>query len=342
MNKKEEISINLNIIIEKETLDEENKNSFTFNSSKKVIKFQNYSTLENLYLNIKEDKIMEKHFINEIMYYLVSTITHIYEHSFNYSTNFRTHSSACLLFSYFLLKNNFKKEFLEALKDRKKLYSDRIIYIFYNLIKLNEINFSENELIYLKSILPNITYGDSYEENYLSLLSKEVTNLRFNILDNNLKNINIEINQDKQQVIEKNKNLNFSPQYNLLLIEIDDYIGGNQVTPISAAIGNLRSYFQMKLEEMSKKIIAIDKDELPQAIKNESKIGRIRRYLKQKLELSDEDNRFINSFIDILHHEGGHSFISEKEYFRLARNIAIEIDLLLLSKYERLYVKTKK
>ena len=49
----------------------------------------------------------------------------------------------------------------------------------------------------------------------------------------------------------------------------------------------------------------------------------------------------INQFINILHNEGGHDFISEKEYFRLARNIAVEIDLLLLSKYERLFSKNK-
>jgi hypothetical protein len=38
-----------------------------------------------------------------------------------------------------------------------------------------------------------------------------------------------------------------------------------------------------------------------------------------------------------LHEEGGHSFVSEKEYFRLSRNIAIEIALFVLSKYEKKY-----
>jgi len=63
-------------------------------------------------------------------------------------------------------------------------------------------------------------------------------------------------------------------------------------------------------------------------------MGRIRKYLKIKLELSDKDNSFINKYIDILHSKGGHSFVSNKNYFRLAKNIGIEIVLLILSKYK--------
>jgi len=65
-------------------------------------------------------------------------------------------------------------------------------------------------------------------------------------------------------------------------------------------------------------------------------MGRIRKYLKIKLELSDADNQLINKYIEILHSEGGHSFTANIEYFRLARNIGIEIVLLLLKKYEAL------
>ena len=62
----------------------------------------------------------------------------------------------------------------------------------------------------------------------------------------------------------------------------------------------------------------------------------VRAYLKHKFGLSDNENKFINSFIDILHVGGGYDFVSEKEYFRLARNIAIELSLFLLSKYEKI------
>lgn len=68
-------------------------------------------------------------------------------------------------------------------------------------------------------------------------------------------------------------------------------------------------------------------------------MGNIRAYLKNKFNLTDEENNFLNNFISILHGEGGHSFVSEKEYFRLARNIAIEISLFMLSKYEKVMKK---
>jgi hypothetical protein len=44
----------------------------------------------------------------------------------------------------------------------------------------------------------------------------------------------------------------------------------------------------------------------------------------------------MNKYVDILHSEGGHSFTSNVEYFRLAKNIGIEISLFLLSKARNL------
>jgi hypothetical protein len=74
-------------------------------------------------------------------------------------------------------------------------------------------------------------------------------------------------------------------------------------------------------------------------VEGRGEMGDVRSYLKSKLDFSDADDKFIDSFIDILHIEGGHSFMSEKEYFRLSRNIAIEIALFALSKYEKKYKK---
>jgi hypothetical protein len=68
-------------------------------------------------------------------------------------------------------------------------------------------------------------------------------------------------------------------------------------------------------------------------------MGTNRKYLKINLELSDNDDKFMTSFIDVLHGQGGHKFISNKTYFRLARNMAIEIALFLLSVYNSKYIK---
>ena len=81
--------------------------------------------------------------------------------------------------------------------------------------------------------------------------------------------------------------------------------------------------------------ISTKEEEIIPTIKGRSELGNIRGYLKTKLDLSSNDDTFIDSFVDILHSKGGHAFMSEKEYFRLARNIAIEIMFFILSKYEK-------
>jgi hypothetical protein len=85
------------------------------------------------------------------------------------------------------------------------------------------------------------------------------------------------------------------------------------------------------MKDLTKRIAEKENEKIP-VLKDRSEMGNVRAYLKIKLGLSREDDTFIDSFVNILHSEGGHAFMSEKEYFRLARNIAVEIALLVLSK----------
>ena len=56
--------------------------------------------------------------------------------------------------------------------------------------------------------------------------------------------------------------------------------------------------------------------------------------MKDKLELNYE-NKLLDKLIDMINHEGSHALISEREYFRLTKNISIEISLLLLTKLDK-------
>jgi hypothetical protein len=100
-------------------------------------------------------------------------------------------------------------------------------------------------------------------------------------------------------------------------------------------VGNMRSFIEELVTDLARKIAANSNEEIPK-IKDMSAMGCNRNYLKIKLELSDNDNQLINKYIDVLHTEGGHSFISNVEYFRLAKNIGIEISLFLISKANNL------
>ena len=99
-------------------------------------------------------------------------------------------------------------------------------------------------------------------------------------------------------------------------------------------ISNLRTFMGNLLKDVAGRIAQKESETIP-TIQGCGEMGNIRGYLKIKLNLSAKDDKFIDSFVDILHSEGGHAFMSEKEYFRLARNIAIEISLFILSKYEK-------
>ena len=71
--------------------------------------------------------------------------------------------------------------------------------------------------------------------------------------------------------------------------------------------------------------------------KNQTKgsIGIKRQYIKKHLHLSNDDNKLIDSYVNILHGEGGHAFTSEKLYFSLTKNIGIELAYFLVSKLEK-------
>ena len=88
--------------------------------------------------------------------------------------------------------------------------------------------------------------------------------------------------------------------------------------------------------DLAERISTIEKEEIP-TDPTMQKIGNARHYIKKKLFLSVEDHAFSNSFRKVLHSEGGHAFTSNKYYFRLTRNIGIEIALLLISKFEDKY-----
>ena len=127
----------------------------------------------------------------------------------------------------------------------------------------------------------------------------------------------------------------FNQNYTELLTGIDRFLDTDTENFINAGmISNLRNFMADLLKDIAYKITEKEQEKII-ANKSLGEMGNIRKYLKKKLDLSYKENKFVDSFIDILHVKGGHSFMSEKEYFRLARNFAIEIMLFILSKYEK-------
>jgi len=183
----------------------------------------------------------------------------------------------------------------------------------------------------------NVTLAPNSTKQFHSRILRKLSALAYSQLKRELKGVNLEINKDKQVLNEKIRELRFDDKYINFLEETDRLLHEKSEVVSSAMIGSLRSFMEELLTAFSERICQLSNETLPDYGTDIKKMGRVRKYLKEKLELSDTDHKFIDSFIDILHKEGGHSFTSKPEYFRLTRNIAIELALLLTSKFETKY-----
>ena len=168
----------------------------------------------------------------------------------------------------------------------------------------------------------------------------DLANLGYEEIKESILNVNIEINRDKEKLITIFSNNGFDQKYKKLLNEIDEYINTNSAIVTSGMIGNMRSFMEDLVTDLARKIAANNNEQIPEN-KDMGHMGNIRNYLRSKLELSNNDNQLINKYIEILHSEGGHSFMANIEYFRLAKNIGIEIGLFLLSRANNLNLLKK-
>lgn len=98
------------------------------------------------------------------------------------------------------------------------------------------------------------------------------------------------------------------------------------------ANGLLREFLAQLLKESSGKIYGKTGDEITIG---KSELISFKSYIKKHLSLDDEENKLINALYGITNSEGAHTLITEKDYFRLCKNMIIELSLLLTSKLER-------
>jgi hypothetical protein len=335
MNSKE-LEEGLEIIFEKEKSDLQEHDTFTKEQKKKgneyfstyfIKDYPNSEKLKNFYfyLDNEEDKeCLIKSLQREIIDSEEDEIEKIQR-----SPREKTFNGLSKLCFYTLLQLGFTDEALDSFIKRKK----RCNGIFSILVGVDlEDYFTIEQLTKLNSKVNSWNPENPITKN---LLLERIKNSRLEKFEQKIKFRNIEINQDKKTLSEKIALLGFDKKYDTLLAEIDDFLNDETHKSInSGMINNLRGFMCDLFIDIAKKISETKNEEIPK-LPNHGEIGNARNYLKLNLKLSGKDDKFIDSFVDILHHEGGHAFLSEKEYFRLARNIAIEISLFVLSKYEK-------
>lgn len=310
----------------------------------KIINYPHSDTLVDIFSNIQNNKDLKEEFFNILQKHIQRDEEEVIKIElplppFNNVYRYVTVLPLCF---YTLVRLGFVKESIKSIDSKPYTLEvgsqthglNGFIKFLYELFQSEENYFSLIDLSYINIILEHSEVRREIEKTKKELQTF-IINEKYNIIKKRIKSVNLEINQDRKVVSEKIKYLDFDPKYNKFLIEVDKFINTDTSGIVnSGMISNLRSFMENLIRDMVKKISSEDSEEIPK-IKGLGDMGNIRNYLKTKLGLSDNDHKFINSFIDILHKEGGHTFTSEKEYFRLTRNICIEITLLILSKYEK-------
>lgn len=148
--------------------------------------------------------------------------------------------------------------------------------------------------------------------------------------------VNPEINADKDKVIEKINLFGFSVELGGALNKIDEYYWNTTSDKFDWAMANglLREFLTRLLREISGKIHGKTGDEITRG-KDESEFTSFKSYIKKHLPLGGNENKLIKALYGLTSSEGAHTIITEREYFRLCKNMIIELSLLLMSKLER-------
>lgn len=326
--KEKNLQRQIKIVFDKEYFDaKNNKKRYAVNSNNEII-YDTFETLKDIYANLGNNEILKKKFIDV----LAKKITE--------RTNGRiytNHLSELCVFTLTKLGQT-KKVINEINKFNGSFYGFSFPNIIGHLLEEPYRNFSNEELDLLYEKFTTLT---KIKSEHTKEVCQDVLNYlasaKYANLKKEVKSVNTEINIDKQIVKEKINYLGLDEKYSKLLDEIDKYM----VTDVSefvnsGMIGNLRVFTIDIIIDLARRISRHKKEEIPKE-DGQQVLAASRKYLENNLELGSDEERFINFFMRILHGEGGHSMTSEKEYFRLARNIAIEIALFLLSKFEKKY-----
>lgn len=297
------------------------------------LEWDTYTTLKQLYNKIENDPKARKVFIDLIKEKLLDGGT------IGGGGEFHGYSSLAF---YFLLKLGKNDENIETLKKtyKKVKHNQSRQGLFEDILKfihLEPAYFDDDTLTSLKEFNSQNIYlaGSSIKDEF----EEKIDSVRYKKLQNELVGVNEELNIDKERVIEKIAKYGFSQEMESFLLEIDKIHGLSDWESInSGMISNMRSFFEMLIKNIAKKIKLETGYEYPKD-SDRGHLGNLRLYIKTNLGLSSHDDKLIDSFVNILHKEGGHAFLSEKKYFLLTRNIGIEIAYFLLSKLEDFFEK---
>lgn len=290
-----------------------------------------YKILKQLYNKIEKHPTNRQLFIELIKEKLLNGQYIIHEKRDFTSTKplyFEQHDISSLAF-YFLLKIGKSKDIIEIIDKTGKNDFEGLFHDIHIFMHNEPLHFNEELLNALEKFNSNNDY--SIEPEFKEQFNRKINSIKYHNLKNGLIGINEEINIYKEKIIEIVSYFGFPSEMETLLLQIDEIYELPDSEPInSGMIGNLRSFFEKLTDNIAEQIKSKTGEKYPNTL--ETKIGNQRLYIKKHLNLSDREDEFIDSFIILLHIEGGHALVSEKKYFLMTKNIGITMAYFLLSK----------
>lgn len=169
------------------------------------------------------------------------------------------------------------------------------------------------------------------------IIQRKVGNIKLKV-----NQVDVEIQSDQNEVVKLIQEFGFKSDLNEYLTGLSSKnISEEDEMTFAWTIATYREFFWNMMIEISDKIVEIG-DEVIWNYYDEQKkkivtpIWIARKHIEDRLSLSSKDNALINKYVDILHDQWWHNMFASQIYFRLTKNIWIEILYMLLSKLKEL------
>jgi len=177
----------------------------------------------------------------------------------------------------------------------------------------------------------------SRSKDVLAKLRERLRQVKFQRLKEELKGVSTEINQDKNQLISKYRDLKFSKNliegFEKLDTEIEQV--GSKFS-YSKSIGFVRNLYEESLREFASRIHDTTGEAIPNWKGKGSMGAAIDYFNSKKIKLiSDNERNFLTGFSNLLSDTGSHSLTSERYEVRIARNVLVEICSYLVDKINK-------
>jgi len=144
-----------------------------------------------------------------------------------------------------------------------------------------------------------------------------------------LRDVNLEVNQDKKAVESFLQQLGFSQTLIQSLNESDKLQRSSSLFDLKSSMGHLRSFLENLQIYASARVAKKSGGAVPKTW------GAATSFLQQKAILTKPEEGLATGLYTFISDGAVHPLIAEREYARLSRNVVIEYGLLLLRKLEK-------